>query len=47
MLGGTSFAGGQALRGEPLSQLTLTAPLSGEPFALRVITYVTGNLCLP
>ena len=38
---------GRALRGQPLSQLTLTAPLSGEPWALQVISRVTRNLCLP
>ena len=41
------FVAGQALREEPLSQLALTAPLSGEPRELLVTIYVAGNLCLP
>ena len=46
--GGPLFlVAGQALREEPLSQLALTAPLSGEPRALLVTIYVAGNLCLP
>ena len=40
----TSHASGLALRGQPLSQLALTAPLSGEPFFMLIRD---DDLCLP